>query len=85
LTGYPQIAGTASSLLGAARFAFGGIAAPIVGVAGSLSILPLGLVTTVAIALAAVTALNFLSRPTAAPAVGALPTPATEGTLTCVE
>ena len=40
LADYPQIAGTASSLLGAARFAFGGIAAPLVGVAGALNILP---------------------------------------------
>lgn len=85
LAGYPEIAGTASSVLGAARFAFGGVAAPVVGVAGSLSILPLGLVTAIAIALAAATALVFLSRPAASPAVGTVPTPATEGTLTCVE
>jgi len=63
LADYPQMAGTASSLLGAARFAFGGVAAPIVGVAGSLSILPLGLVTTASIALAAVAATIFLRRP----------------------
>lgn len=63
LADYPQIAGTASSLLGAARFAFGGVAAPIVGVAGALSILPLGLVTTVAIALAALVAAVCLRRP----------------------
>lgn len=45
LVGYPQIAGTASSLLGMVRYGFGGIAAPLVGVAGALSILPLGIVT----------------------------------------
>ena len=50
LVDYPQIAGTASSLLGMVRFGFGGIAAPLVGVAGALSILPLGVVTTVAVA-----------------------------------
>ena len=50
LVEYPQIAGTASSLLGMVRFGFGGIAAPLVGVAGALSILPLGVVTTVAVA-----------------------------------
>ncbi|MGO7983892.1 hypothetical protein ACC691_39310, partial [Rhizobium johnstonii] len=38
LADYPQVAGTESSLLGAARFAFGGIAAPLVGLAGALSI-----------------------------------------------
>ncbi|WP_120493709.1 multidrug effflux MFS transporter [Microbacterium phyllosphaerae] len=53
LVGYPQIAGTASSLLGMIRFGFGGVAAPLVGVAGSLSILPLGVVTVAAAALAA--------------------------------
>ncbi|GAB2475645.1 multidrug effflux MFS transporter [Promicromonospora xylanilytica] len=50
LVGYPEIAGTASSLLGLARFAFGAVAAPLVGVAGALSSLPLGIVTTVAVA-----------------------------------
>lgn len=54
LIGYPQIAGTASSLLGMVRFGFGGIAAPLVGVAGALSILPLGVVTVTTTALAAV-------------------------------
>ncbi|WP_431070768.1 multidrug effflux MFS transporter [Microbacterium phyllosphaerae] len=53
LVGYPQIAGTASSLLGMIRFGFGGVAAPLVGVAGSLSILPLGVVTVAAAVLAA--------------------------------
>ncbi|WP_348789900.1 multidrug effflux MFS transporter [Leifsonia sp. NPDC080035] len=85
LADYPKIAGTASSLLGAARFAFGGIAAPLVGVAGALSILPLGVVTTVAVVAAAGTALALL-RPTAGAAARAGTThPATEGTPTCVE
>jgi DHA1 family bicyclomycin/chloramphenicol resistance-like MFS transporter len=57
---YPNIAGAASSFLGAARFAFGGVAAPLVGLAGALSILPLGLVMTVSIILAAVTGLALL-------------------------
>ncbi|GAA5092728.1 multidrug effflux MFS transporter [Microbacterium yannicii] len=54
LVGYPQMAGTASSLLGMVRFGFGGVAAPLVGVAGAASILPLGLVTVVAVGLSAV-------------------------------
>jgi DHA1 family bicyclomycin/chloramphenicol resistance-like MFS transporter len=54
LIGYPQFAGTASSLLGMVRFGFGGIAAPLVGVAGASSILPLGVVTVTTTALAAV-------------------------------
>ena len=53
LVEYPQIAGTASSLLGMVRFGFGGLAAPLVGVAGATSILPLGLVTVISVALAA--------------------------------
>lgn len=52
LVEYPQMAGTASSLLGMVRFGFGGIAAPFVGVAGALSILPLGIVTTTCAVLA---------------------------------
>ena len=53
LSDYPQMAGTASSLLGMVRFGFGGVAAPLVGVAGALSILPLGIVTVVSVLLAA--------------------------------
>ena len=63
LTGYPQIAGTASSLLGMVRFGFGGIAAPLVGVAGAASILPLGLVTVTSLLLAAGTFLALATRP----------------------
>lgn len=59
---YPQIAGTASSLLGMVRFGFGGIAAPLVGVAGATSILPLGVVTVASVVLAAL-AFVFLIRP----------------------
>ncbi|WP_068166660.1 multidrug effflux MFS transporter [Rhodococcus phenolicus] len=66
LAGYPQLAGTASSLLGAVRFGFGGVAAPLVGVAGATSILPLGLVTTGAVLFAAVTARALVNRPTTA-------------------
>ena len=63
LADYPQFAGTASSILGAARYAFGGIVAPLVGVAGALNILPLGIVTTGSVALAAIAGLVFLARP----------------------
>ncbi|MBD3943795.1 MFS transporter [Microbacterium sp. NEAU-LLC] len=52
LVGYPQIAGTASSLLGTVRFGFGAVSAPLVGLAGAASILPLGLVTVTATVLA---------------------------------
>ncbi len=57
LVSYPRMAGTASSLLGMVRFGFGGVAAPFVGIAGALSILPLGVVTTVAVTLAGIASL----------------------------
>lgn len=66
LSGYPQMAGTAASLLGMAKFGFGGIAAPFVGVAGALSILPLGVVTTAAAVLAALSCFLIVrTRPSA--------------------
>ncbi|MFS0866470.1 multidrug effflux MFS transporter [Microbacterium sp. 179-B 1A2 NHS] len=75
MSDYPQMAGTASSLLGMVRFGFGGIAAPLVGVAGALSILPLGLVTVVSVALAAAASLLLIHRrpPVTAPAAAATP------------
>ena len=63
LVDYPQIAGTASSLLGMIRFGFGGVAAPLVGIAGALSILPLGVVATVAVLLAGAAYLLLARRP----------------------
>jgi DHA1 family bicyclomycin/chloramphenicol resistance-like MFS transporter len=51
LAGYPDIAGTASSFLGVARFAFGGLSAPLVGL--GTGVLPLALVTVTAAVLGA--------------------------------
>src|SRR3954468_3178035 len=61
LAGYPDIAGTASSFLGVARFAFGGLAAPLVGL--SAGVAPLALVTTTAAALGAVCFAVTVRRP----------------------
>ncbi|MBW8762780.1 MAG: multidrug effflux MFS transporter [Microbacterium sp.] len=77
LVEYPQIAGTASSLLGMVRYGFGGIAAPLVGVAGATSILPLGIVTVTSLALAAL-AFVFLVRP------ARVPQPIATGTITTI-
>lgn len=77
LVEYPQIAGTASSLLGMVRYGFGGIAAPLVGVAGATSILPLGIVTVTSLALAAL-AFVFLVRP------ARIPQPIATGTITTI-
>lgn len=53
LADYPELAGTASSVLGYARFGLGGIAAPLVGIGGGANVLPLGIVTVASILLAA--------------------------------
>ncbi|WP_309970545.1 multidrug effflux MFS transporter [Arthrobacter oryzae] len=53
LKDYPDIAGTASSLLGLARFAFGGLAAPLVGIGGADDPVPFGIVAAVAAGAAA--------------------------------
>lgn len=50
---YPDIAGTASSLLGLARFSFGGLAAPLVGIGGANDPVPFGIVAAAAAAAAA--------------------------------
>lgn len=74
LAGYPDIAGTASSLLGLARYAFGGVAAPLVGLAGAGTAVPLGAVTVSAAALAAAAYTATLRR---APLPPVSPDPAT--------
>ena len=48
LADYPDLAGTASSLQGLSQFVFGAVAAPLVGIAGERTELPLGIVTTTA-------------------------------------
>jgi DHA1 family bicyclomycin/chloramphenicol resistance-like MFS transporter len=71
LVEYPGLAGTASSLLGMVRFGFGGVTAPLVGLAGAATILPLGIVATASIVLAACAYLALAARPRrAAPAPG---------------
>lgn len=45
---YPDQAGAASSLLGVSQYLFGAVAAPLVGVAGETSAVPLGVVTVTA-------------------------------------
>jgi DHA1 family bicyclomycin/chloramphenicol resistance-like MFS transporter len=73
LADYPQMAGTASSLLGMARFAFGGVSAPFVGIAGAATMLPLGIVAVVSIALAAAAYAALMIRRPAAGATNTSP------------
>jgi MFS transporter, DHA1 family, multidrug resistance protein len=59
---YPDLAGTASSLQGLSQFLFGAIAAPLVGIAGEQTALPLGIVTTT-MSLCAMTSFTSLVLP----------------------
>lgn len=65
LADYPQFAGTASSILGVTRFAAGALTAPLVGLSGSRTMIPLGIVTVASTALAATAYLWFVRRPVA--------------------
>src|SRR4051794_1651337 len=73
LAGYPDIAGTASSILGVARFAFGGLAAPLVGLGAGVA--PLGIVTLTAAVLGALAYGATVRRlfPSMKPVVSAAP------------
>ncbi|GGU33916.1 multidrug effflux MFS transporter [Streptomyces coeruleorubidus] len=62
LADYPELAGTASSALGCARFGLGGVAAPLVGVGGAHAVLPLGIVTVASIALGVVAHAVFVKQ-----------------------
>lgn len=62
LADYPEFAGTASSVLGLTRFAFGGITAPLVGLGGAQTVLPLGVVTVTSVALAVIVHVVFVGR-----------------------
>ena len=59
---YPDLAGTASSLQGLSQFVFGAVAAPLVGIAGEQTALPLGIVAT-SVSLCAMTSFVSLVLP----------------------
>jgi len=59
---YPDLAGTASSLQGLSQFVFGAMAAPLVGIAGEQTALPLGIVAT-AVSICAMTSFASLVMP----------------------
>jgi MFS transporter, DHA1 family, multidrug resistance protein len=61
LTDYPHLAGSASALLGVFQFGFGAAAAPLVGVAGKTSAVPMALL--IALFGTSALALTFASRP----------------------
>ncbi len=62
LAEYPRIAGTAASVLGLTRYAMGAIAAPLGGVAGEHTAVPLGVVASIGAVLALVVYLAVLRR-----------------------
>lgn len=68
LTNYPQIAGSASALLGVSQFSFGAVMAPLVGIAGENTAVPMAIVIT-ACAAGGVIALKALVRIVRTPAV----------------
>jgi DHA1 family bicyclomycin/chloramphenicol resistance-like MFS transporter len=71
LTDYPHAAGSASAVLGTAQFVFGGVAAPLVGVAGRDTAVPMALLIALFGAAALVTL--WLASRTRRPQVAAQP------------
>jgi drug resistance transporter, Bcr/CflA subfamily len=72
LTNHPQIAGSASALLGVSQFAFGAVVAPLVGIAGANTALPMAIVVA-ACGIAAALAFKALVGPVRAVHVAAVP------------
>jgi DHA1 family bicyclomycin/chloramphenicol resistance-like MFS transporter len=65
LADHPRNAGSASALLGLTQFATGALAAPLAGVGGSHTALPMAIVMA-ALPLAGLACLRLLARPSAA-------------------
>ena len=65
LADHPRTAGSASALLGLSQFAIGAMAAPLAGVGGSHTALPMGIVVA-ALPVAALACLLLLARPSVA-------------------
>jgi len=80
LSGAPRIAGSASALLGLMQFGLGAAIAPLVGLAGTGSALPMA-VTLAALDLAALLTFLLLARGPSAARAALVPTsePSTEG------
>src|SRR5690606_30978483 len=60
LAEYPELAGTAFSVLGLSRFGLGAIAAALVGIAGATAVVPLGLITVICVVLSAAALVFFV-------------------------
>ncbi|WP_091411307.1 multidrug effflux MFS transporter [Friedmanniella luteola] len=60
MSDYPEQAGTASSLLGLGQFVFGAVVAPLVGIAGEGTAVPLGVVAVVVSSLATLAFLTLV-------------------------
>jgi DHA1 family bicyclomycin/chloramphenicol resistance-like MFS transporter len=63
LTDHPEVAGTAAALLGVSQYALGAVAAPLVGLGGSDTALPMATVIAVCAVGAAVAFEVLVSRP----------------------
>lgn len=62
MAGYPDLAGTASALLGVVQFALGGLVAPLIGVAGTATAVPMAVVIAALVVLAFL-AFALMARP----------------------
>ena len=69
MAGYPHLAGTAASILQAARFGFGGLFVPLVGAGGSDDARPFAVIVAAAVSAAAI-AYFAMIRPAVRSAVG---------------
>ena len=67
LTNHPHVAGSASALIGTTQFAIAAVVAPLVGIAGRETALPLGIALAVLGTAALVTGLVVPRRPVVAP------------------
>lgn len=76
LSDYPELAGTAASMLGVTRYALGGVAAPLVGLGGADTVLPLGIVTVVSTAIAVLAYIGFVHHGSTAEGRVVRPNPA---------
>jgi len=72
MTDHPEIAGSASAVLGIFQFGLAGLAAPLVGVAGATSALPMA-IAILALGLTSIAAIGLMTGSSRRPAPGTFP------------
>jgi DHA1 family bicyclomycin/chloramphenicol resistance-like MFS transporter len=76
MAGHPELAGSASAVLGFSQFAFGAVVAPFVGIAGEDTAAPMALAIALPCAGALIAVLTLTRRPVSAPPAEAAREPA---------